>query len=221
MHSAILSTFIEIPFVIKFFVLYIFEWPFYTGLLFTQVYCNFFLIPEKESSRTMSTESVKGSEADNLTTSSEAQNEPKQENSQSHVTSSEEAGKTTDSEGEAKIKADAEEAEKQRSPRSASAGSRTGSDKEGDGTDEQKGDVQSARSRSSSGGRKSPGGTSRPRSSESRPKSTTSSRGSGEVTFEAKAKHRKKKKAGDLIFIEGHQVTFTVTISVAIPTGKT
>ena len=192
---------------------------------FTQVYCNFFLIPEKESSRTMSTESVKGSEADNLTTSSEAQNEPKQENSKSHGTSSsEEAGKTTgtsDSEGEAKIKADAEEAEKQRSPRSASAGSRTGSDKEGDGTDEQKGDMQTARSRSSSGGRKSPGGTSRPRSSDSRPKSTTSSRGSGEVTFEAKAKHRKKKKGGDLIFIEGHQVTFTVTISVAIPTGKT
>ena len=30
-HSAILSTFIKLPFVIKIFVLYIFEWPFYTG----------------------------------------------------------------------------------------------------------------------------------------------------------------------------------------------
>ena len=30
-HSAILSTFIRLPFVIKSFVLSIFEWPFYTG----------------------------------------------------------------------------------------------------------------------------------------------------------------------------------------------
>ena len=30
-HSAILSTFINLPFVIKTFVLSIFEWPFYTG----------------------------------------------------------------------------------------------------------------------------------------------------------------------------------------------
>ena len=30
-HSAILSTFIELPFDIKIFVLSIFEWPFYTG----------------------------------------------------------------------------------------------------------------------------------------------------------------------------------------------
>ena len=30
-HSAILSTFIKLPFVIKIFVLSIFEWPFYTG----------------------------------------------------------------------------------------------------------------------------------------------------------------------------------------------
>ena len=36
MHSAILSTFIRLPFVIKIFVLSIFEWPFYTG--FTVVY---------------------------------------------------------------------------------------------------------------------------------------------------------------------------------------
>ena len=31
MHSAILLTFIKLPFVIKIFVLSIFEWPFYTG----------------------------------------------------------------------------------------------------------------------------------------------------------------------------------------------
>ena len=37
-HSAILLTFIKLPFVVKFFVLSIFEWPFYTG--FT-VYVNF------------------------------------------------------------------------------------------------------------------------------------------------------------------------------------
>ena len=30
-HSAILSNFIKLPFVIKIFVLSIFEWPFYTG----------------------------------------------------------------------------------------------------------------------------------------------------------------------------------------------
>ena len=30
-HSAILSTLIKLPFVIKIFVLSIFEWPFYTG----------------------------------------------------------------------------------------------------------------------------------------------------------------------------------------------
>ena len=30
-HSAILSTFIKLPIVIKIFVLSIFEWPFYTG----------------------------------------------------------------------------------------------------------------------------------------------------------------------------------------------
>ena len=30
-HSAILSTFIKLPFVIKIFVFSIFEWPFYTG----------------------------------------------------------------------------------------------------------------------------------------------------------------------------------------------
>ena len=39
-HSAILSTFIKLPFVIKIFVLSIFEWPFYTDLLYHQSpYC--------------------------------------------------------------------------------------------------------------------------------------------------------------------------------------
>ena len=39
-HSAILSTFIKLPFVIKIFVLLIFEWPFYTD--FTQVLHRFY-----------------------------------------------------------------------------------------------------------------------------------------------------------------------------------
>ena len=34
-HSAILSTFIKLPFVFKTFVLSIFEWPFYTGFTVT------------------------------------------------------------------------------------------------------------------------------------------------------------------------------------------
>ena len=36
-HSATLSTFIELPSVIKIFILYIFEWPYYTG--FTVLAC--------------------------------------------------------------------------------------------------------------------------------------------------------------------------------------
>ena len=36
-HSAILSTFIKLPFVVKIFVLSIFEWQFYTG--FTVLHC--------------------------------------------------------------------------------------------------------------------------------------------------------------------------------------
>ena len=32
-HSAILSTLIKLPFVIKIFVLSLFEWPFYTGFI--------------------------------------------------------------------------------------------------------------------------------------------------------------------------------------------
>ena len=44
-HSAILSTFIKLPFVIKIFVLHksIFEWPFYTGSsvhVFTKFLCT-------------------------------------------------------------------------------------------------------------------------------------------------------------------------------------
>ena len=37
-HPAILSTFIKLPFVIKIFVLSIFEWPFYTGLILQIMY---------------------------------------------------------------------------------------------------------------------------------------------------------------------------------------
>ena len=154
----------------------------------------------------MSAESVKGSEGDNLTSSSDAQNGPKQDVSENQDRS---PGKTTsDSEGEAKIKADSEEAEKQRL---SSAGSRSGSEKEAEETERSR----SPGRASSSGGRKSPGGSSpRPKSSDSRPKSSSS----GEVTFEAKSKNKKKK--GSEVLLEGHQVTFTVTISVAIPTGK-
>ena len=36
-HSAILSTFIKLPFVIKIFVLSIFDWPFYTSIT---VFCG-------------------------------------------------------------------------------------------------------------------------------------------------------------------------------------
>ena len=39
-HSAILLTFVKLPFVIKIFILSIFEWPFYTG--FTVIGSNFF-----------------------------------------------------------------------------------------------------------------------------------------------------------------------------------
>ena len=41
-HSAILLTFIKLPFVIKIFILSIFEWPFYTG--FTVIYKPFSLL---------------------------------------------------------------------------------------------------------------------------------------------------------------------------------
>ena len=38
-HSAILSTFIKLPFVIKIFIVSIFEWPFYTGFtVFLKIY---------------------------------------------------------------------------------------------------------------------------------------------------------------------------------------
>ena len=41
-HSAIPSTFIKLPVVIKTFVLVIFDWPFYTG--FTQILRRFYCI---------------------------------------------------------------------------------------------------------------------------------------------------------------------------------
>ena len=40
-HSAILSTYIKLPFVIKIFVLPIFEWPFYTGFtVYNKPWCG-------------------------------------------------------------------------------------------------------------------------------------------------------------------------------------
>ena len=39
-HSAILSTFIKLPFVIKTFVLSILEWPFYTGFTVAYILLN-------------------------------------------------------------------------------------------------------------------------------------------------------------------------------------
>ena len=44
-HIAIRLAFIELPFVIKIFVLSIFEWPFYTG--FTQIYTGFAYVLHK------------------------------------------------------------------------------------------------------------------------------------------------------------------------------
>ena len=41
-NSSILSTFIKLPFAIKIFVLFIFEWPLKTG--FTVIICNAFAI---------------------------------------------------------------------------------------------------------------------------------------------------------------------------------
>ena len=43
-HSAILSTFIKLPFVIKIFVLSSFEWPFYTGFSVSILTCASFNI---------------------------------------------------------------------------------------------------------------------------------------------------------------------------------
>ena len=46
-HSAILSTFIKLPFVIKIFVLSIFEWLFYTG--FTTITVNHLIFTASKS----------------------------------------------------------------------------------------------------------------------------------------------------------------------------
>ena len=43
-HSAILLTFIKLPFVIMIFVLSIFEWPFYTGFAAYEKKVNWFLL---------------------------------------------------------------------------------------------------------------------------------------------------------------------------------
>ena len=53
-HSAILMTFIKLLFVIKTFVLSIFDWPFYTGFtvllifIFILVFLQHFIDPDKE-----------------------------------------------------------------------------------------------------------------------------------------------------------------------------
>ena len=61
-HSAILLTFIKLPFVIKTFVLSIFEWPFYTGFtviinagktpfhFYSEVYTVFYIEDTKHES---------------------------------------------------------------------------------------------------------------------------------------------------------------------------
>ena len=43
-HSAILLTFIELPFVVTIFVLSIFEWPFYTGFTVYTKYCEYSIL---------------------------------------------------------------------------------------------------------------------------------------------------------------------------------
>ena len=60
-HSAILLTFIKVPFVIKTFVLSIFEWPFYADLMYVlipwyitgTVYQLLVRKPEQEKVRTL------------------------------------------------------------------------------------------------------------------------------------------------------------------------
>ena len=47
MHFAILSAFIKLPFVIKNFVLSIFEWPFYTGLLYIILILVYFQLTQQ------------------------------------------------------------------------------------------------------------------------------------------------------------------------------
>ncbi|KAL3851656.1 hypothetical protein ACJMK2_015385 [Sinanodonta woodiana] len=98
-----------------------------------------------------------------------------------------------DSDGETKIKIDEKDTEKE--------------DKNGQMV-EDLGDGQGSQPPS----RQSPLGRPQSTDSSGRPKSSNS----GSVMFEAKP--RKKGKGN--VFIDGHQVTFTVTISMAIPTGN-
>ena len=51
-HSAILSIFIKIPFVIKIFVLSVFEWPFYTGFTVPPILYALFSTSEEKMSWT-------------------------------------------------------------------------------------------------------------------------------------------------------------------------
>ena len=50
-HSAILSTFIKLRFVIKIFVLSIFEWPFYTGFTVWACMSTFFVMRPRPHSQ--------------------------------------------------------------------------------------------------------------------------------------------------------------------------
>ncbi|XP_052781235.1 uncharacterized protein LOC128217855 isoform X2 [Mya arenaria] len=106
-----------------------------------------------------------------------------------------------DSDGETKIKADAEEHEKSppRSPGSRSSGSRPADGRSSKNSPERKsqsGSRPESLERSSSG---------------SRPKSTAS-----DEKIEVKTKKKLKPTELDP---DGHEVTFTVTISIAVPTG--
>ena len=50
-HSAILSTFIKVPLVIKIFVLSIFEWPFYTGFTVLEIWFEIITIHHERPCR--------------------------------------------------------------------------------------------------------------------------------------------------------------------------
>lgn len=139
----------------------------------------------------MSVESVKGSNDETLTSNSDPLDGASTDRSNQPPEKL-----PADSDGETKIKADAEEHEKNPSPTPRS----------GDG---RKSRSPERTSRSESSLEKSP--SSRPISSESRAKSS----GSPDEKIEIKVKKKTKKQEVDP---DGHEVSFTVTISVAVPT---
>ncbi|XP_053378149.1 uncharacterized protein LOC123529262 isoform X2 [Mercenaria mercenaria] len=139
----------------------------------------------------MSTESVKGSNDDALTPNSDPLDGDSTDRS-----NQKQENVSADSDGETKIKADTEEHEKNSTPRSL---------KSGDGRKS----MSPERSGSSSL-EKSP--SSRPESSESRAKS------SGEIEEKVVGTKTKKKTKKFDIDPDGHEVSFTLTISIAVPT---